>query len=379
MRPELTLTAHAWRYALCLVISVGLWSAVAGTEWREHRVLFWAELVLGVVSYVLVWFRRSAPVTVALLVAGMSTFSGVAAGPATLAGVSVATYRRVVPIVVVGLANFVAAQTYTTLAPWETSDNVWISVAVNAVVNAGMMGWGMYIGSRRELLWTLRHRAQRAEDERDLRVGQARVTERARIAREMHDVLAHRITQVSMQAGALGFRDDLDAPRLRDGLAQIQGQANAALHELRGILGVLRDDTTAQPLARPQPTYDDVALLVDEARRSGMNVQLRDEVADAAGVPDGVGRTVYRIVQEGLTNARKHAPGALLTVHLGGSPAEGIDVWMRNPLGFAATATPGAGLGLVGLRERTELSGGRLDQWKDRGTFVLHAWIPWAP
>jgi signal transduction histidine kinase len=379
MRPELTLTAHAWRYALCLVISVSLWSAVAGTEWREHRVLFWAELVLGVVSYVLVWFRRSAPVTVALLVAGMSTFSGVAAGPATLAGVSVATYRRVVPIVVVGLANFVAAQTYTTLAPWETSDNVWISVAVNAVVNAGMMGWGMYIGSRRELLWTLRHRAQRAEDERDLRVGQARVTERARIAREMHDVLAHRITQVSMQAGALGFRDDLDAPRLRDGLAQIQGQANAALHELRGILGVLRDDTTAQPLARPQPTYDDVALLVDEARRSGMNVQLRDEVADAAGVPDGVGRTVYRIVQEGLTNARKHAPGALLTVHLGGSPAEGIDVWMRNPLGFAATATPGAGLGLVGLRERTELSGGRLDQWKDRGTFVLHAWIPWAP
>jgi signal transduction histidine kinase len=291
----------------------------------------------------------------------------------------VATSRRVLPILVVGVANFAAAQGYTDLAPWETGNSIWISVGLNAVVNAGIMGWGMYIGSRRELLWTLRHRAERAEDERDLRVAQARVTERARIAREMHDVLAHRITQVSMQAGALGFRDDLDAGRLREGLTQIQGQANEALHELRGILGVLRDDTTGQPLAQPQPTYDDVVLLVDDARRSGMNVQLRDEVEPGdAAVPDVVGRTVYRVVQEGLTNARKHAPGALLTVHLEGDPDRGIDVWLRNPLGFAATKTPGAGLGLVGLRERTELRGGRLDQWRDRDTFVLHAWIPWA-
>jgi signal transduction histidine kinase len=378
MRPELTPAAQAWRYALCLVISAVVWVPIAGVEWREHRALLWTEVALGLAAYVLVWFRRSAPVTVALVVAGMSTFSGIAAGPATLAGVSVATSRRALPIVVVGLANFAAAQAYTKLAPWETSDNVWISVAVNAVVNAGMMGWGMYIGSRRELMWTLHHRAQRAEDERDLRVAQARVTERARIAREMHDVLAHRITQVSMQAGALGFRDDLDAGRLREGLSQIQGQANEALHELRGILGVLRDDTTGQPLAQPQPTYDDVALLVDAARRSGMNVQLHDEVATGTAVPAAVGRTVYRVVQEGLTNARKHAPGALLTIHLEGDPERGIDVWLRNPLGFAATATPGSGLGLVGLRERTELRGGRLDQWRDRGAFVLHAWIPWA-
>jgi signal transduction histidine kinase len=377
-RPELTWAGHAWRYAACAAISAIVWSGVAGVEWREHPLLFWTEVLLGVAAYVLVFFRRSAPVPVAVTVAVLSTVSGIAAGPATLAAVSVATARRPVPIVVVGVVNFAAAQTYTAIAPWPTGEELWVSVLVNLVVNVGMMGWGMYLGSRRELLWTLRARARRAEEEQDLRLGQARSTERARIAREMHDVLAHRITQVSMHAGALGFRDDLDAPRLREGLAQIQRQANEALHELRDVLGVLREDGTGQPLAQPQPTYDDVALLIEHARASGMNVELSDQVdRDGPAVPDAVGRTLYRIVQEGLTNARKHAPGALLSIRLSGTPEHGLDLVLRNPLGFAATATPGAGLGLVGLRERTELRGGRLEQWRDRGAFVVHAWIPW--
>ena len=162
MRPELTLAAQAWRYALCLVVSAIVWTPIAGVEWREHRLFFWTEVLLGVAAYVVVWFRRRAPVTVALVVAAMSTLSGIAAGPATLAAVSVATSRRVGPILVVGVANFAAAQGYTDLAPWETGNSIWISVGLNAVVNAGIMGWGMYIGSRRELLWTLRHRAEHA-------------------------------------------------------------------------------------------------------------------------------------------------------------------------------------------------------------------------
>lgn len=378
-RPPLTLAGHAWRYAGCLVISAVVWSMVAGVEWERHRGLFLAEVVLGVAAYVLVFFRRRAPVAVALAVAVMSAASGIAAGPATLAAVSVATSRRALPILVVGLTNFACAQTYTTLAPFETSDNVWISVAVNFAVNAGMMGWGMYIGSRRELVATLRARARRAESEQDQRLARARVTERARIAREMHDVLAHRITQVSMQAGALAFREDLPADRLREGLGQIQGQANEALHELRGILGVLRDDA-GEPLAQPQPRFADVGQLVEEARRAGMNVEYTNAVAPAPGppVPDAAGRTIYRIVQEGLTNARKHAPGALVHVSVDGSPGEGLDVVVRNPLGFGASRLPGAGLGLVGLRERAELRGGRLDQRVEGSSFVLEGWIPWA-
>ena len=96
-------------------------------------------------------------------------------------------------------------------------------------------------------------------------------------------------------------------------------------------------------------------------------------------MPDAVGRTLYRIVQEGMTNARKHAPGSRLTIQVSGSPEGGVDIRLRNPIGFGPSAAPGAGLGLVGLTERAELAGGRLEHRRDGQTFLLHAWIPWAP
>jgi signal transduction histidine kinase len=380
-QPALTWVSHAWRYALRLVISGAVWQTIAAIEWRGHQWLFLSEVVLGIAAYVLVFFRRRAPVGIALAIALMSALSGIAAGPATLAAVSVATRRITWEVLVVGVANFVAAQTYTTVAPFGDNDPV-ITTLVNLVVNAGMMGWGLYIGSRREIMWDLRNRAERAEREQGLRVAQARSTERARIAREMHDVLAHRITQVSMQAGALAFREDLDGDRLREGLGQIQGQANDALHELRGVLGVLREDDPGAAAARPQPTYDDIDALVDEARTLGLGIDWADEVDDATPVPPATGRTVYRIVQEGITNARKHAPGAAVQIRSTGDPDAGITVWLANPLahplGHRPAGAPGAGLGLVGLRERAELRGGRLDQRTDGSTFVLEAWLPWT-
>ena len=273
-QPVLTWRSHAWRLAGCAVISALVWSQAAPAELDSHRLWLWAEVVLGLASYVLVVLRRRAPVTVAVAVALMSTFSGIAAGPATLAAVSVATHRVAWSVAVVGLTNFGAATAYTFLAPIELREPYWIAVLVNAIVNAAMMGWGLYLGSRRELLWTLRQRAARAEQEQDLRISQARGTERARIAREMHDVLAHRITQVSMHSGALAFREDLVADDLRDGLRQIQGKANEALRELRGVLGVLRDDS-GEPVDQPQPPFADIEEMVAEARRSGMNRLVR--------------------------------------------------------------------------------------------------------
>jgi signal transduction histidine kinase len=234
----------------------------------------------------------------------------------------------------------------------------------------------MYVGSRRELIWTLRSRAERAEAEQELRVGQARSTERARIAREMHDVLAHRISQISMHAGALAFRDDLSAEEMRAGVGLIRERSHEALTDLRDVLGVLRDDT-GETRSAPQPTYADLACLVAEARDSGMRVELEDLV-EGGEPPVGAGRTVYRIVQEGMTNARKHAPGALVTVRVGGCPDDGIEVLMRNRIGFGPTHTPGAGLGLVGLTERAELRGGRLEARRLGSEFVLRGWIPWG-
>ncbi|GAB3030703.1 two-component sensor histidine kinase [Nocardioides flavus (ex Wang et al. 2016)] len=376
-RPELTWASHAWRYALCLLFSAAVWQTVAAIEWREERPLFAAEVTLGVAAFVLVHFRRRAPVRVALVIAAMSAFSGLAAGPATLAAVSVATRRRSGEVVLVGTTNFVAAQTWTTIAPIPGNDPL-VTTLVNLTVNAGMMGWGLYIGSRRELLWSLRSRAERAELEQELRLAQARSTERTRIAREMHDVLAHRITQVSMHAGALAFRDDLAGDRLREGLGQIQRQANDALHELRDVLGVLREDDPGTSTARPQPTYDDIGALVAEEVSLGMHIDWSDDVDAPTPVPPATGRALYRIVQEGITNVRKHAPGSGVEIRSSGDPGRGITLVVSNPVARATGETPGAGLGLVGLRERAELRGGRLRQRREGSRFVLEAWLPWS-
>jgi len=378
-QPPLTTRGTLLRMAGCLAISALIWPQVAGLEWEDHRWLFWCEVGLGAAAYVVVHLRRRAPVAVAVVVAVLSTLSGIAAGPATLAAVSVATRRRMLPIVVVAAVNFAAATAYTLTAPFVLEYPLYVTLLVNLAVNVGMMGWGMYIGSRRELVWTLSQRAVRAESEQSLRVAQARSGERARIAREMHDVLAHQITQVSMTAGALAFREDLDADELRSHLGQVQQRANQALHELRGVLGVLRDGETGEPLNAPQPTYGDIERMVEEVRRTGANVRFSSEVEDSDSIPDPVGRAVYRIVQEGLTNAHKHAPGALLDVSVHGGPDDGVTVRLRNPIGFGAPAAPGAGLGLIGLSERAELRGGRLEHRVEQRHFVVEAWLPWTP
>jgi signal transduction histidine kinase len=377
-QPPLTWWGQAWRVLLTLVISAVVWVATAEAQVEQAPLLFYVDVLVGVAAYVLMFFRRRWPLTIALVTNVMGAISGVAQGPATLTSVSLATRRRLLHVLVVALVALAASTIYTETQPTINNDPAWISFLAAVFAISASMGWGMFIGSRRELIWTLRNRAERAEAEQELRVAQSRSTERARIAREMHDVLAHRISQISMHAGALSFREDLSADDMRESAAVIRDKAHEALTDLRSVLGVLRDDGTGEPMSAPQPTYADVPVLVDECRAAGMSVTLADDVTCDEPMPDVVGRTLYRIVQEGITNARKHAPGARLTITVSGGPEEGVQVTLRNPLGFGPTTTPGAGLGLVGLTERAVLRGGWLEHRADRGVFELHAWIPWA-
>ena len=372
-QPRMSVWGHTWRIMAMLAISAIGWLPVVD---EQSELLFVTDVTLGAATYALVFFRRRWPVPIAVVVNVLAAVSGSASGPAVLASASVATRRRWKEMVVVGSVGFAGAQFFAASQPGNSSDPFWLNLSVNIIATAAIFGWGMYIGSRRELMWTLRHRAETAESEQEFRVAQARANEQARIAREMHDVLAHRISQVSMHAGALAFREDLTPEQVRISATVIRDKAHEALTDLRGVLGVLRGED-GEPALAPQPTYADLGQLVAEARESGLNLAFYDRVSDSDEVPDAAGRTLYRIVQEGITNARKHAPRSLLTVELGGSPDDGLDVVMRNPFGFGS-ATPGSGLGLVGLTERAELRGGRLDVRREDATFVVHAWIPWA-
>jgi signal transduction histidine kinase len=125
----------------------------------------------------------------------------------------------------------------------------------------------------------------------------------------------------------------------------------------------------------------DVPRLVEASREAGVVVRVHDTVSDIAAVPDLVGRTAYRVVQEGLTNVHKHAPGAAAAIRLGVAPDGDLEVEVRNARavgGRSVAPLPGSGMGLVGLRERVELAGGRLDAGHDpEGGFVVRARLPW--
>ena len=375
-QPRLTWWSHTWRTVVMLAISVIVWFGVAESQ---SEAWFLLDLALGLPTIPLVFLRRRYPMTVAVVTGVLSSASTLAAGPATLAAISLTTRRRLGQIAVISVISVVAAQLLYTVQEPTNAEPELLTLGTNLLFVAAMVAFGMYLGSRRELMWTLRNRAERAEAEQELRVRQARNKERARIAREMHDVLAHRISQISMHAGALSFREDLSAEEMRESAAVIQEKAHEALTDLRGVLGVLRDDGTGRSTDAPQPTYADLPALVAEAQETGLNVNLDDHLGtEGAGVPDALGRTLYRIVQEGITNARKHAPGSRLSITVRGSEEDGVDVELRNPIGFPPAAVPGAGLGLVGLAERAELAGGRLEHRREGTTFLLHAWIPWA-
>ncbi|WP_332836372.1 sensor histidine kinase [Streptomyces odonnellii] len=197
----------------------------------------------------------------------------------------------------------------------------------------------------------------------------------------MHDVLAHRLSLLSVHAGALEFNPSASAADIRHAAEVIRDSAHQALQDLREVIGVLRAPT-AGPDGRegwPQPTLADVGRLVAESRDAGMGVTYQQEAGDADTLPAATGRTAYRIVQEGLTNARKHAPDSEITVAVSGRPGEGLTVAVTNPLpGSPGTTIPGAGQGLIGLGERAQLAGGRLEHGPRGGSFVLRAWLPWG-
>ena len=201
---------------------------------------------------------------------------------------------------------------------------------------------------------SLREQACRAEAEQASRVAEARAAERASIAREMHDVLAHRLSLLATYAGALEYRPDAPPEQLARAAGVVRAGVHQALDELREVIGVLRDDDPAA-VARPQPGLSDLEELVEETRDAGTPVDLIGPESRPEELPDGLGRTAYRVVQEGLTNARKHAPGLPVRLLLDGRPGDRLLVELTNPVG--AAAPPGRLRAGSGTRDETAQAG----------------------
>jgi signal transduction histidine kinase len=202
------------------------------------------------------------------------------------------------------------------------------------------------------------------------------LAERTRIARELHDVVAHHMSLLAVRAETAPFRIDGDLPEpVRAEFAEISAGARQALADMRRVLGVLRSDDHEAALA-PQPELADILALVDADRAAGADVQL--ELDPAPDAPAAVGLTAYRIVQEALANAARHAPGAPVQVSVRAEPAA-LDIWVRNaPSGRDVAAGPD-GLGLAGMRERVAAVGGELTVGPTPdGGFEVHALLPLA-
>ncbi|MBB6344130.1 signal transduction histidine kinase [Nonomuraea muscovyensis] len=384
-----------WIVDIVMFLAACLLALLGATELDgEPDGLVLAEQVTGALSCAAVWLRRRWPVTLALVSAAMSSYLELVGGASVVGLFTVAVHRPFKISGPVAAFNIVALVPLGVLRP-DPSLGPGGMVVLGVAIVATAFAWGIVVRARRQLVWSLRQRAVIAAED-------AKRLERERIAREMHDVLAHRISMLSLHAGALEFRPDAPAEDIARAASAIRDNAHLALQDLREVIGVLRHASSAGgdgPVPDPpQPTLADLRSLVEECRQAGMKVsytaQLTPEAEDvdtvvptaASGiaegdVPQGLGRTVYRVVQEALTNARKHAPDAPVTVTVRGGPGEGLTAEVRNPRwAHHGRRIPGAGAGLIGLTERVELAGGTLAYGPEPdGDFRLRAWLPWSP
>ena len=340
---------------------------------RPHQALYFIDLFVGLPVCLSLWWRRRWPVALGLVSAPLLALSSFAAPAGAVILFTVAAYRRWQAAVLVAVVELVFLPLEHVIRPQDHS--VYTSSLIGTAV---LLGLGMLWRARRQ---TQYERRRRAAAEEQLRVEQIRHAERERIAREMHDVLAHRISLLSLHAGALEFRPDASPEEVARAAGIIRASAHSALEDLRAVLGVLRTGADGEPPAPPQPTLAALPALLEESRAAGMRVTADVRLGDPAAVPEVVGRHALRIVQEALTNARKHAGSAPVDLQIEGAPGQGLTVDVRNPasvLSNGATVIPGSGTGLVGLAERAALSGGHLEHGLDaHGDFRLHAWLPW--
>jgi signal transduction histidine kinase len=336
---------------------------------------FIIDAIGGAALCIALWGRRRWPFGLALAATPILAISSSAGAAGAITLFTVAAHCRWQRALLVAGLQLAMHPIYRAVQPAgsDTGSYLEATLATAAIVSVGML-----LRARRQ---TRRESRGRTRAEQQLRAEQIRYAERTRIAREMHDVLAHRISLLSLHAGGLEIRPDASPEEIARAAGVIRASAHQALEDLREAIGLLRDGTDAAAPPPPQPTLATLPGLLEESRAAGMRLNADVRVADLAAVPDSIGRHALRIVQEALTNARKHAASVPVDLRIDGAPGSGLTIELHNPvpvLPAGTTEMPGAGTGLVGLAERAALAGGHLEHGRDeRGDFHLRAWLPW--
>jgi signal transduction histidine kinase len=327
-------------------------------------------LWFGAVHLPLVW-RRRAPVLVFWAVLGLAGAALITSPraivqgvyPESLALVAIYTVARYRPRRYLWPAIAVLEGSLV-VAAWRQEQR-WTSLTLGTSVLAATVLLGVTVGTRRAYLGELEERARRLERERDQQAQLAVATERARIARELHDIVAHNLAVMIALADGAAFAATVAPDRAADAMQQVSGTGRQALAEMRRLLGLLRDDQPVQAPSElvPQPGLDDLDELVDQVRAAGVRVELTRQGTAGAWGP-GAGLAVYRIVQEALTNTLKHAgPQASAQVRLRYT-ATGVDLEVTDDgAGRPARAVAGTaagGHGLAGMIERATSYGGQV-------------------
>ncbi|GAB3209386.1 histidine kinase [Marinactinospora endophytica] len=369
-----------WWVDTCLFLFALLWGLVMSAIRLDQEDvptvvpgwLFNLDQLTGVVGCALVWLRRRHPVGVPVILVVLSSYSETVAGVMLVGLFAVAVHRPPRTSLLVFGLSLLAAVVYVVVRP-EPGQPPFLLLCFGAALQGAAFAWGLAVHHRRRLVLSLRERAERAEAEAWLRAERAQRRARDEIAREIHDVLGHRLSLLSVHAGALEYRPDAPAEDISRAAGVIRENAHQALQDLREVIGVLR----APVGGLPQPTAEGIEELVEESRRAGMEVGLRGR--PPREVPERLGRTAYRIVQEALTNARKHAPGSRVEVGVAGTPRTGLTVEVVNT---APATVPdpgdGRGQGLIGLAERVRLAGGDLSHGPTaQGGWKITARLPW--
>lgn len=358
--------------ATMYLVAFAIGAATLVDTWEHHppwlRVV---AIVVGLAALVSLRWRRTHPAAVGIGIGAVSLVILTASGANLAAAFNAAIRARGRDLAIIAGLLIAWAFASPLLTGYPPAGSYWANAGACVLVTGVVLGWGLFVRARRELVRSLRAQGDRAAEE-------ARAAERRRIAREMHDVLAHRLSLLSVHAGALEFHPDAPAEEVAEAAGVIRESAKTALEELRSVIGVLREDSGESLTQAPQPTLADLAALVEESRRAGMRITARIELGDAAP-PAAVGRTAFRIAQEGLTNARKHAPGAAVTLTVDATDGDlRVEVRSLAPVAVASgSPLPGAGTGLIGLAERVSLAGGELEHGVDPdGAFVVRARLP---